>query len=92
MARIAAAAGLPVRDFHSLRRFRASVASVLGIDPKVTQVQLGHANIATTLGIYTYTDDAQARAAAILVDRALVESPLESPSPQPDVVEGSIRA
>ncbi len=74
MARIAASAGLTPRDFHSLRRFRASVASVLGIDPKVTQGQLGHANISTTLGIYTYTDDAQAVAAAALVDQALREA------------------
>lgn len=68
---IAATAGLPRRDFHSLRRFRASLGPLLHIDPKVTQGQLGHANIATTLGIYTYTDPAQARAAAALVDAAL---------------------
>lgn len=68
---IAAEAGLPRQDFHGLRRFRASLGPLLHIDPKVTQGQLGHANIATTLGIYTYTDPAQARAAAALVDVAL---------------------
>lgn len=71
LQRIADAAGLPRRDFHSLRRFRASLGPLLNIDPKVTQGQLGHANIQTTLGIYTYTDPAQARAAAALVDAAL---------------------
>lgn len=71
LGRIADAAGLPRRDFHSLRRFRASLGSALNIDPKVTQGQLGHANIATTLGIYTYTNAEQGKAAAALVDAAL---------------------
>jgi integrase len=71
LQRIAEAAGLPRQDFHGLRRFRASLGPLLHIDPKVQQGQLGHADIATTLGIYTYTDPAQARAAASLVDEAL---------------------
>lgn len=71
LAAIAKTAGLPARDFHGLRRFRASLDASLGIAPNVTQRALGHANVSTTLGIYTYTDDAMGRAAAALVDAAL---------------------
>jgi integrase len=71
LARIAKAAGLPARDFHGLRRFRASLDASLGTAPGVTQAALGHANVTTTLGIYTYTDDAMGRRAAEAVDEAL---------------------
>jgi integrase len=68
---IAEKAGVPYRDFHGLRRFQASLGPTLGIDARVTQDRLGHANIATTLGIYTYTDRSQARDAALRVDGAI---------------------
>lgn len=71
LQRIAEAAGLPHGDFHGLRRFRASLAGALGVNPVVTQAALGHANVTTTLGSYIYGDDTQAVAAAALVDDAL---------------------
>jgi integrase len=70
LKRIAAAAGLPPRDFHSFRRYHGSLSAELGIHPNVEQGQLGHANVSTTLGHYTYTTTEQARAAADLIDKA----------------------
>lgn len=54
-----------------MRRFRASLDSELGIPTVVTQAALGHANVSTTLGIYTYAGSGAGRAAAALVDAAL---------------------
>lgn len=71
LQRIAERADLPRQDFHSLRRFHASLMAALGVHPNVAAGQLGHANVATTLGVYTFVTTDQARAAAALVDGAL---------------------
>jgi len=47
-------AGLPPIRFHDLRHLYGSLASEAGVPPKRAQELLGHADIRTTLGIYTH--------------------------------------
>ncbi|MGO9179162.1 MAG: tyrosine-type recombinase/integrase [Candidatus Limnocylindrales bacterium] len=68
----AAAAGLPVVPFHSARHFAASLLAAQGVHPRIAMEALGHASIGTTMAIYTHTTTAEARAAAALVEAALM--------------------
>ncbi|HEY8870058.1 MAG TPA: tyrosine-type recombinase/integrase [Candidatus Limnocylindrales bacterium] len=68
----AAAAGLPVVPFHSTRHFAASLLAAQGVHPRIAMEALGHATIGTTMNIYTHTTTAEARAAAALVEQALM--------------------
>lgn len=53
--------------FHCLRRTCATLMAHAGVPPRVTQDFLGHANLATTLGVYTnVVDGAREDAAARL--------------------------
>lgn len=45
-------AGLPVMRFHDLRHSAATLLLAAGVNVKVVQEMLGHANIRTTLGMY----------------------------------------
>ena len=45
-------AGLPPMRFHDLRHSAATILLSMGVNAKVVQEILGHANISTTLGIY----------------------------------------
>lgn len=57
-------AGLPKCRFHDLRHLCASIMLKQGVDVKVAQERLGHADIATTLNIYTHVLPSSAREAA----------------------------
>lgn len=62
-------AGLPPIRFHDLRHLAGSLMSEAGVPPKRAQEILGHADIRTTLAIYTHTmkrkhDDSADRMAA----------------------------
>jgi integrase len=57
--------------FHGLRHSAATLLGALGIPPRVTMEILGHANIQTTLGIYTHAEDAAKRDAMTAVNAAL---------------------
>ena len=57
-------AGLPICRFHDLRHLCASIMLKQGVDVKVAQERLGHADIATTLNIYTHVLPSSAREAA----------------------------
>lgn len=52
--RILANANLPKIRFHDLRHTHATQMMEAGVSPKVMQERLGHAKIATTLGIYSH--------------------------------------
>ena len=57
-------ANLPLCRFHDLRHLCASIMLKQGVDVKVAQARLGHADIATTLNIYTHVLPSSAREAA----------------------------
>lgn len=46
-------AELPIIRFHDLRHIHASILINAGVNPKVVSERLGHANVSTTLNIYT---------------------------------------
>ena len=57
-------AGLPKCRFHDLRHLCASIMLKQGVNVKVAQKRLGHADISTTLNIYTHVLPSSAREAA----------------------------
>ena len=48
-------AGLPSVSQHDLRHGAASMLAALGVPPRDVMDILGHANIQTTLGLYTHS-------------------------------------
>jgi integrase len=48
-------AGLPPLRFHDMRHLAGRLMSEAGVPPKRAQEILGHANVRTTLAIYTHT-------------------------------------
>lgn len=68
---LSARAGVPVIPFHGLRHAAASYMAAAGVSPAVAQLQLGHANVATTLGVYTHVSEEQTLDAARRIAAAL---------------------
>ncbi|HEV2073522.1 MAG TPA: site-specific integrase, partial [Thermomicrobiales bacterium] len=60
-------AGLPPMRFHDMRHSAASMLAARGVHPSVAQRILGHANINTTLAVYTHVEDAMMRQATDLM-------------------------
>ncbi len=63
-------AGLPALRFHDMRHLAGTLMSEAGVPPKRAQEILGHADVRTTLAIYTHTlkrkhDDSANRMAEI---------------------------
>ncbi len=63
-------AGLPPLRFHDMRHLAGTLMSEAGVPPRRAQEILGHADIRTTLGIYTHTlkskhDDSADKMAAL---------------------------
>lgn len=57
-------AGLPQCRFHDLRHLCASIMLKQGVNVKVAQERLGHADISTTLNIYSHVLPSSAKEAA----------------------------
>ena len=57
-------AGLPKCRFHDLRHLCASIMLKQGVNVKVAQERLGHADISTTLNIYSHVLPSSAKEAA----------------------------
>jgi integrase len=70
--RFLAKAGLPKSRFHDLRHSCLSFLNALGVDPKTASVIARHANVRTTLDVYTQISDEQKRRAIDLLGRLLV--------------------
>lgn len=69
--RVMREAGVPVRTFHALRHWYATVLMGEGLNPRLVADLMGHASAATTMDTYTHPGmDAQAQAADV-IDRAL---------------------
>ena len=58
-------------DFHGLRHSAGSILAALGVPPKVVQKILGHANISTTLNVYTHATEKAKRDAMSALNTAL---------------------
>ena len=64
---VLAETGLPCFSWHRLRHFHASQLASMGVHPRVAQAQLRHANVSTTLAVYTHVrEESQRRAAEAL--------------------------
>jgi len=63
--------GLGRLTWHQFRHVHSSLLNDLKIPAKIAQAQLGHANISTTLGIYTHVIDASHRLAIEVVEKKL---------------------
>jgi integrase len=66
-----AKAGLPKSRFHDLRHSCVSFLNALGVDPKTASVIARHANVRTTLDVYTQISPEQKRKAVDLVGRLI---------------------
>lgn len=64
LTKLQIAAGLPKCRFHDLRHLCASIMLKQGVDVKVAQQILGHADVSTTLNIYTHVLPSSSREAA----------------------------
>lgn len=60
-------ADLPPMRFHDMRHSAASMLAARGVHPSVAQRILGHANISTTLAVYTHVEEAMMRQATDLM-------------------------
>lgn len=61
-------AGLPPIRFHDMRHSAASFLAARGVHPSVAQAILGHANVSTTLSVYTHIGHDTMREATDLLD------------------------
>lgn len=68
-ARLLARAGLPSMRFHTLRHSAATLLMAEGVPVKVASELLGHADISTTLRIYSHVLPSMQDAAADAMDR-----------------------
>lgn len=64
-------AGLSQRSFHSLRHTHATMLLAQNVHAKIVQQRLGHANISTTLDIYSHALPDMQKDAAIKINKVL---------------------
>ena len=57
--------------YHHLRQGAASLMAANGVPPRVAMEVLGHAQISTTMNIYSHVADETARLAADRVEAAI---------------------
>ncbi len=71
-------ADLPPMRWHDLRHATSSFLAAHGVHPTVAQAILGHASLATTLGVYTHASaDAIRQATDLLGEMASLETSIE---------------
>jgi integrase len=78
---LAAQAGLPPIRLHDLRHGAATTALAAGVDMKVVQAMLRHANITTTSNLYTNVLPEVAHAAALNIAAAIPRAPRPTHTP-----------
>lgn len=66
-----AARGIPHVQFHALRHTGATLLLLQGVNPKVSQEQLGHTQISVALDIYSHVVPSMGRDAADRLDALL---------------------
>lgn len=88
-------AGLPELRFHDMRHLAGTLMSEAGVPPKRAQEILGHADVRTTLAIYTHTmrrkhDDSADRMAELAGLTTLGNNPETSRDVEPEEGELSV--
>lgn len=68
-------AGVPIIRFHDLRHTCATMLLLEGTNPRVVQEQLGHSNIATTLGLYSHVLPSMKKQVADTMENILTMKP-----------------
>ncbi len=63
-------AGLPLIRFHDLRHSAATILLSMGVNLKVIQERLGHANVTITLGRYSHVTESMQNEANGLLNQA----------------------
>ena len=63
--------GLPSVFVHEMRNTNANLLCEAGADPITVKERLGHSDIATTLGIYTYATQSMEQRAAEKADEMI---------------------
>ena len=63
--------GLPAIRFHDLRHTAATLMLKQGINPKIVQERLGHADISITLNIYSHVLPSMQEDAAEKIDELI---------------------
>ena len=71
LRKLLVAADLPAMRYHDLRHGVASVMTALGVPPRVVMEVLGHAQISTTMEVYTHIPSAVKREAVEQLAAAL---------------------
>ena len=72
--RLLTKAGLPAMRFHALRHSAATLLMAEGVPVKVASEMLGHADITTTLRIYSHVLPSMQEQAAGAMDRLIGEA------------------
>ncbi|MDP9438491.1 MAG: site-specific integrase [Actinomycetota bacterium] len=67
-------AGLPDRRFHDLRHTCATLMLSQGVNPKIAQEVLGHANVAQTMDTYSHVLPDMQEPAVAAMERALLRT------------------
>lgn len=71
-------AGLPDMPFHSLRHTAGTLMLKEGINPKIVQERLGHADISLTLNIYSHVLPSMQDEAADKLDELVTLTPIQA--------------
>ena len=81
--KLAGRAGLEGYRFHDTRHAHATMMLRQGVHPKIVQERLGHANIGTTLDIYSHVTPGLQQAAALRFEDGLNEAITPEPPKEP---------
>lgn len=74
--RLVAALGLPPIRLHDLRHTHATLLLAAGVHPRVVQERLGHADVGTTLRVYSHVGEGLQAAAAAAFDAGIGATPV----------------
>jgi integrase len=74
-SRFCAQEGITGVRFHDLRHFAATRLLSAGVDVRTVSGRLGHANAATTLGVYAHFLQSSDQAAAVILGELLQPAP-----------------
>ena len=80
----------PVDQLDRFRRTHATLLQLAGGPAKDAQAQLGHAQITTTLGIYTIPVPAHQRAGVVKLSRLMTNGDVSRSKPKTEVTEPSL--
>ena len=63
--------GIPLFHAHCLRHTHGTILAENGVNPKTVMERLGHKDIATTLGTYTFNTESMQKSAVDIFEKAV---------------------